>query len=106
MNNPRAVVDNYGNQTGTGRQHRFFLVVPTPICVQLWHPSCGQVERKHFCKLLNPEGTKGNRETLQKSISVHPVCVVDLVQDTLVCLVQRFRQFLEGVTQVGGETES
>jgi hypothetical protein len=38
LNNPGAIVDDYGNQAGTGGEHRFFLVFPTPICVQFWDP--------------------------------------------------------------------
>ena len=88
LHNPGAMVDDHGHQTGTGRQHRLFLVFPPPIWDQFRDPSRAQVKREHFRELLDPEWTMGYRETLQKSIGVLSVRIIDVLQDTLVCLVQ------------------
>ena len=79
LNNPAAIVDDYRNQAGTGGKNCFFLVFLTPIHVQFWDPFRDQVKGKDLRKLLNPQWTTGHRETLQKSIRVLPVCIVDLV---------------------------
>jgi hypothetical protein len=104
LNNPGAILDDHRDQTGAGRQHRLFLVFPTPIRIQLRDTSRAQVECEHFRKLLDAEWTTGNYETLQKSLRVHLIRIVDLLQDTLVCVVERFGQFLEDTTEIGRET--
>ena len=100
LNHPGAFDDDYGDQTGTGRQYRFLSVFPAPIRNQFWYPS-REVERDQFRELLDPERTTGHRETLQKSIRVLPVRIIDVFQNTLVCLIQRLGQFLKGISQIG-----
>jgi len=79
LDNPRAALDDYGYQAGTGGQHRFFLVFPTPICVQLRDSSGSQVKRENFRELLDLEWTTGHHETLQKSARMNPVRVINFL---------------------------
>ena len=82
------------------------MVFPAPIRVQLGDPPRAQVECEDFRKFLDPEWTGGHRETLQKSICMHLICVIDLPEDTLVCVIQRLGQFFEDTTQIVWETVS
>ena len=106
LNNPGTILDDHRDQTGTCRQNRLFLIFPTPICVQLGDPSRAQVKSEYFRKLLDPEWTAGHRETLQKSIRMDLIRIIDLPEDTLICIIKRFGQFLKDTTQIAWETGS
>ena len=82
------------------------MVFPTPLCVERWDPSGIDIQREHFRQLLDPKWTKGHREALQQSMRLFMVRVIDLLQDTLVRLIQRFWQFLEDMKQIARETLS
>ena len=88
LNNARPILDDYRDQTGTSRQHRFFLVFAMPLRIQFWDSSCVQVKGEDIRELLDTERTAGYRKTLQKSIRMFPVRIIDIVQDMLVRLIQ------------------
>lgn len=66
LNHPGTTVADYRYQTGTRRQHRFFLIFPAPSCVTTRGPSSVRIEIdcKDTCKFLEPKRANRYCKTL------------------------------------------
>jgi hypothetical protein len=73
-----------------------FFILPAPIWLQPRDPLyIVEVDCEDVGKLFDTEWTDGHNEALQYASSVISIWLLDLPQHTLVCLVQRFRQFVK-----------
>src|ERR1700761_7244086 len=92
LHNSRITSFDNGNQTGTCDQKCLFLVLPTPIQVQLRDPfHIVEVNCEDLRKLRNAKRPNGHNEALQYTSSVAPIRPLDFLQYTLIRLVQGFR---------------
>ena len=72
------------------------MVLPPPIRFQSRDPfRIIEVDREDFRKLHNAKRPDGNDQALQYPPSVRPIWLLDLLQYTLIRLVEIFRQFPE-----------
>jgi hypothetical protein len=87
LHNPRITIVDYDNESGACRQHRFFVVLPPPIWVQLRHPFRIEVDRKDFGKFFDTKWADRSCQALQQSMRVLSVWLFDLPQYALVCVI-------------------
>src|ERR1700730_13481003 len=99
-----AVPFDDGDQTGTCRHDRRFLIHTPPIWVQLWDPFFLEVDCKDLCEFRDTKGSNGYHEALQQSTGVLLIWLFDLLQYPLIRLVQTFRQLLEDASHAWWET--
>jgi hypothetical protein len=66
------------------------LIFPSPIWVQFWNPSLAwrvKINRKDFREFFNAKWSNGNSETMEETMSVFSICLIDVPQNPLVCLI-------------------
>ena len=80
-----------GKKTEAGRQNRVHWILRAPILVKLQNWPCLEVECEQLSEFLHAERVDSQRDELKQAMCEFPVCLLDLSQGALVCLIERLR---------------